>query len=121
MSRLNFRIIYQHDDTGRITHKIIEVGQHFPILDERWFMIAVNQSTGLLDKNSKDIYEGDIWIDIISGMFYEVCFDTYNAKFSSRTKKDDFPKREDGYTYYNHCLRDIEVIGNICDNPELIK
>jgi hypothetical protein len=84
-------------------------------------VVYKREFTGLLDVNSKEIYEGDIWMDITSGMFYEVCFDIYNAQFSSRTKKDNFPKREDGYTYYSHCLRDIEVLGNIYDNPDLIK
>ena len=67
------------------------------------------QFTGLLDKNGKDIYEGDI----VTGL------DAFRELKTAEVIYDDggFYPLHEGEFYW----KDIEVIGNIFDNPELLK
>ncbi len=80
---------------------------------------TVGQSTGLHDKNGKEIYEGDILRhsctpngDCCAGI-YEVAWHDSGFTF----------KDEHGYTSFiiqQDWQRLIEVIGNIWENPELL-
>jgi hypothetical protein len=68
----------------------------------------IQQFTGLLDKNGKEIYEGDIIKTPLSHMFRD---NIYVVKyFQNRFIPDDICDE-----------KDIEIIGNIFENPELIK
>lgn len=77
---------------------------------ERVIPETVGQYTGLTDKNGKKIFEGDI---VKTNNLFYVCFwDDCNFEFGLKNNKEDF-----GIAYAPH---DIEVIGNIHDNPELL-
>ena len=80
---------------------------------------TIGQFTGLMDKNGKEIYEGDI-VKSISGkigyviflrqeMGYVVVWDNCDTRLGHRN-------RGGGYG----CDGSIEVIGNVHDNPELL-
>lgn len=82
-------------------------------LDDIVFM----QSTGLTDKNGKEIFEGDIlkvtdkhsWLEVVS-------FSEKKAMFVS--KEIGFPESP-LWELFNTVLFEIEIIGNIYENPEL--
>jgi uncharacterized phage protein (TIGR01671 family) len=88
--------------------------------------ITLMQFTGLLDKNGKEIYEGDIIFHNKmpnSNQRYKRIIEFYNGCFGFIIKH---PKRFQPLTkYYIYKQKDrplfCEVIGNIYDNPELLE
>ena len=81
---------------------------------------TLGQFTGLLDKNGTEIYEGDICIvhdSLYKGSVVNV---TYNEELLSWCIDESMPM----YLYSGDGLNKnivLEVIGNIHDNPELLK
>lgn len=80
---------------------------------------TIGQYTGLKDKNGKEIYEGDIIVEKIKrahkiGERLVVCFE----EFEWRGKNVNEAGTSLSLLSEYHI---IEVIGNIHDNPELIK
>ena len=74
---------------------------------------TVGQYTGLKDKNGKEICEGDILLDE-SGAYAVV-------GYSMGAFYVDFGEGFD-LRYFTECIHDIcEVVGNIHDDPELLK
>ena len=83
---------------------------------------TVGQFTGLTDKNGKKVFENDIIV---------ICYETDGEEFTE-TKRVHYNEKE--CCWYpmrweeccEHCdhyteVKSIEVIGNIHDNPELLK
>jgi len=82
--------------------------------------VIIEQFTGLLDKNGKEIYEGDFIKGRLCGYVNievkqvewgekEVCFHPLSMGDSCGCCSDAFD------------INEVEVIGNIHENPELIK
>lgn len=87
-------------------HKVIYPG----IMPDIPFDICVpEQFTGLLDKNGKEIYEGDIVSDF-GGINGIVVFE--NGMFCIKWDMQNF---------YPLITETTDVIGNIHENPELMK
>lgn len=85
---------------------------------------TVGQFTGLLDKNGKKIFEGDILYVSVFDCFgndkqYRVRVEWVDTEFMGVDVTND----DDAWNLCWLCNQDeeIEVIGNIHDNPELIK
>ena len=79
----------------------------YPIIED-----TICQYTGLTDKNGKKIWENDVVKDCC--IFGQVVWDKKYASFVI----DDV---HDGYQDYSEWWHELEVIGNIFDNPELLK
>ena len=69
--------------------------------------LKIEQFTGLHDKNGKEIYEGDIVTDGVGK--YKIIYDLKLAGYQPYCIFRDEPE--------NYC----EVIGNIYENPDLVK
>lgn len=80
----------------------------------------IMQYTGLVDKNNKEIYEGDIIkLDGVCGDdgIYQIYYEEDFAGFAITKHIDKSSSESFGYGESHHC----EVIGNIYENPELLK
>lgn len=93
----------------------------------------VMQFTGLLDKNGKEIYEGDIVKDVSNYVYNGV---VYVVKFGDYDNDGLYEDYIGGYGWYGEVvdgwldkgdvigfdrIKNVEVIGNIFENPELLK
>ena len=86
------------------------------------FMVVsdtVGQYTGLKDKNGKRIFEGDI-AKVMQGKDKDIAYVGFeNGAFMLYPKTGNIYERTLWSYWYNDW--DVEVIGNITDNPELLE
>lgn len=86
--------------------------------------VILMQYIGLKDKNGKEIYEEDVLSDGV-----QLWLVRYSKTMSGHTATEIVNKRLDFgscFSLYHlvtghNCKREVEVIGNIYDNPELLE
>ena len=71
------------------------------------------QSTGLKDKFGKEIYEGDLLLDEMNQEIHKIIFDEYEARFEAIFGS--------GLKRHIPDVKIMKIIGNIYENPELLK
>lgn len=99
-----------------VSFKAEQDNRHTDILECDIFEVVpetIGQYTGCCDKNGKKIFEGDI-LKFRPGTYYPVVYDMDYGAFGSCYFSDfDFLHKYD--------FKKIEVVGNIYDNPELLR
>lgn len=133
MREVKFDYIFKNDDeeTISVTFDVVQIEganggfinqlkndlDHKDGNDENWHFVARRQFTGLKDKNSREIYEGDICkggnLQCTGG------FQIDNEYGAVVTFKDGMFKL--GSVSLVSFNSRTEVIGNIYENPELVK
>lgn len=92
---------------------------HYKRLPEH---VILMQSTGLKDKNGKEIFEGDIlivtddhsWLEVVSYSKEKAMFVTEEINRKFKIPKTPL------YDLFDTSIFDFEIIGNIYENKELL-
>ena len=79
---------------------------------------TVGQFTGLFDKNGKKIFEGNI---VRYDVNYHDMVISYDVENWGGWLYEDMDDNMQAYSIYEFCLKDIAVVGNIHDNPDILK
>lgn len=110
------------DENNNIIYGILE-DRKAPSFIENWIPVKVNnntlgQFTGLKDKNDKEIYEGDV-VRIFAYNFDEEEF--FVVKYNNDTARYELVSDDLCVSFDNVYNYEVEIIGNIYDNPELLE
>ena len=124
MNNLKFRAYFEQYE--RMIDNIGIINQNMILVDftnseelEPIFItdkIHVMQSTGFKDKNGKEIFDGDI----VSKENEYVVIKSFTGLWKAVSQKDDEKDRELYFLTLADVCEDIEVIGNIYENRELL-
>ena len=112
MGRIAF---IRYRQSGEIAHLSFRGNTYSGLvkLDE----IELMQSTGLKDKNGKEVFEGDI-IKCTRGCLHEVYIEKeYGGTYFGGMPAVYLKGLRDGYAWTEH----EEIVGNIYENPELLE
>lgn len=121
MREFKFRYTFERKIDNYIYQIIVPIecledghGEIFSMLSNNmWVLINREQFTGFLDKQGKEICEGDI--AVLKGLKDEIIEQgivAWNNMSAAFTWSEDFT---------NYALKKAEIIGNVHDNPEILQ
>ncbi|MCU5706117.1 YopX family protein [Bacillus wiedmannii] len=129
MRESKFRYTFKHIGTGNIEKKIYTLKQ----LEERnanelspcfnkefgYELVSRDQYIGLKDKNENEIYERDVVDATYDGESFVgiVVYDASELGFKATNGKENYGSN----FQYLTCCEEVEVIGDIYENTELLK
>ena len=128
MREIKFEYIFKEKYRGKLHRRVFTLGEFEDIemeillLENNWEIVALRQWTGLKDKNGKEIYEGDVY-RVANNQQYEIVWLTeleYEEKCAGwglKQLRGEFPP----YLIDDWAVTHGEIIGNIYENPELLK
>jgi uncharacterized phage protein (TIGR01671 family) len=107
---------YAVDGEGKLVCYDYEMRAYDDPVDFSNTCIVAQQYTGLKDKNGVEIYEGDI-------LKYKgfIKLDKVGFYYNGAVKHTIIESRDSHSAGYSYIPIDREVVGNIFENPELIK
>ena len=107
-----FEVVLINYVTKKVTYLLERVGHLLSIRHEKFNDIELMQYTGLKDMRGKEIYEGDIFHIGSKKILYVV--EWIDCGLKGRQIKNI------SWIGLDYWKDDIEVIGNIYENPELL-
>ena len=100
----------------------MDIVEHYCVIALRWFEIdpeTLCQFTGICDKNGNRIWENDVVWLVYDGKehIYQIIWDNSELDFKATNGEENYGSNFE----YLLCCDEIEVIGNIFDNKELLQ
>lgn len=111
-----FEVVLINYVTKNVTYLFEKVGHLLNIRHEKFNDIELMQYSGLTDMMEKEIYEGDILFESFGERYYKVVFEngSFRAEFEG-----DF--EEHSFDLIDVVAQGCKIVGNIYENPELLK
>ena len=117
MREIKFRAWTEPENKMLSWNNLLNMNLHNALTIPEQCGLILMQYTGLKDKNGKEIYEGDILK--IEKEDYKYIVKFYDGCFVGVNKYDEH--YEQGKLLGNLFTLELEVIGNIYDNPDLLE
>ncbi|MEK5098624.1 MULTISPECIES: YopX family protein [Bacillus] len=128
MDNIKIRYVFRHKASGNIEMKWYNIAQLearaaaelSPAFSDEYELISRDLYTGLKDDTGREIYEGDVVK--FKSVYYENKIMKAVVKFKDSLGAFVFDMGDDQGTWImNASMREIEVIGDVYRNPDLLE